>query len=245
MRRWVIRHCCSYIKDIVCLFCHFKQRVQDLALTDYFKRLIILSHLVLLTMSMSQFQTVYESLLIDYESMKRKRETKWEKTWRQNKKEEEGEGEEKSDALAAHQHCLFQALFFYSSVLVLQSLHQENLQEEQHKWGISSHFASTRLGNVSNGDFFLNFNAANAVKRAEISLENITDFHQGITQSHCSYSADEKHISDCKRRQKAQFVFWSQRIRFYFHLSNQALITSLTMTNSWLTKLSVCWEASF
>lgn len=29
MRRWVIRHCCSYIKDIVCLFCHFKQRVRS------------------------------------------------------------------------------------------------------------------------------------------------------------------------------------------------------------------------
>lgn len=57
-------------------FVILKQSVQDLAFTDYFKSLIILSHLVRLTMSMSQFQTVYESLLIDYESMKRKERDK-------------------------------------------------------------------------------------------------------------------------------------------------------------------------
>lgn len=144
-------------------------------------------------------------------------------------------------------HSSFIPLSSFCSPFIKRICRKNNTSEEFHQAEKeSSHFASTRLGNVSNADFFLNCNAANAVKRAIISLQNITDFHQGITITIInSYSADEKHISDCKRRQKAQFVFWSQRICFYFHLSNQALITSLTMTNSWLTKFSVCWEASF
>lgn len=185
----------------LCSSCDFKQSVWDLAVADYSECLIILPHLVLLTMPMSQLQSVYESLLTDYESMKRKREIKWEKTWRQNKKED---GEGKSDALAAHQHCLFQALFFYSSVLVPQSLHQEYLREERHQWGISPSRGVTQSfcidsANVTNADCFLRFSWCKwCEKGLKLLKKNMTDFHQGITQSHNSHSADEKNISDFK-----------------------------------------------
>lgn len=102
---------------------------------------------------------------------KGKGEIKWEKTWRQNKKEE---GEGKSDALAAHQHCLFQALSSYSSVLVPQSLHQENLREEQHQWGISPSRGGIQSfcidsANVTSADCFLRFSCRKRCeKRAEI-----------------------------------------------------------------------------
>lgn len=198
---------------------------------------------------MSQFQTVYESLLIDYESMKRKRETKWE-SWRENKKE--GEGEEKSDVLAAHQHCLFQALFFYSCVLVLQSLHQENLQEEQHQWEISPSRGGIQSfcinsGNVPSADCFLNFHGANAVKRVETSLENITDFHRGITQSHSFiFYWWEVHLWLQKKAESTVcFLESADLILFNLTFCNQVPITTLTMTNSWLTKVSVCREATF
>lgn len=72
-KTWCLQHSFSSINHTVCSLGLLKQSVWDLTLTDYFECLITLPHLVLVTMSMSQFLWVYESLLADYESMKRKR----------------------------------------------------------------------------------------------------------------------------------------------------------------------------